>query len=727
MSTPAELISGGPRHPHLQQFPGKQCGNQIRRFNASWYESFSWLDYDSCSDVVFCYECRICVDLGIVNLDRCTEDTFCRQGFCQWKKAIQRFRGHQSSQFHLHCVTALASHKRGYSISTAILKGHDEQQAVNRQCLLKIISCIKFLARQGLALRGNEEMEGNFYQLLLLRSNDVPDLFNWLQRSKAFIHKDIQNEFIQLFCRELQHDIVMKVKSNSGKYGLLVDETADLSNVEQVSFSVRTVDQNYEVDEYLLGLASTAKMDAETLFLLIKDILTRVMLPLEDCRGQGYDGAATMSGSITGVQARVKQCNSSAHYSHCLMHSSALGTRDIVRSSTLLRTTIDLVGEIINFMRGSPKRLSQLQSVILNDCDAEDEKDAVPKVHRNTLRPLCPTRMTMQANSMASLLDNYKNVLELLDNLAAGNSDSASKAGGLSVRMEKFDFFFSLNLLHFVFDIIERLASAVQNPAVTMDAAVGAAELAVDKFKSVRTEEGYEYFWLSVLRKQVSAGVDVPKIPRLRKPPHRLDQGAHPVAYSDPKDYYRRIFFEAIDLAAVSLSERFHTEGVAILQKIENLLVASSTLRKEIGTLPEELQNSMQELCKNYPKDIDEPLLAKELTMLPNIVSKVNKLSDIKKKMLDPAIPLRQLLPNVHELLRLSCLIPVSTATSERSFSALRRTKTYLRSTMDQNRSCALVLLTTHRTLLDNVCDVSVAQQFVNAKPERKTVFGAFQ
>jgi hypothetical protein len=150
----------------------------------------------------------------------------------------------------------------------------------------------------------------------------------------------------------VQLEIVKTVKANGGKFGLLVDETTDMSCLEQVSVSVRTVDINYEIDEYLLGLVSTNRMDAESLFHIIEDVLIRCMLPLEDCRGQGYDGAATMSG----VQARVKQRNPSAPFSH-------LGINDVLRSSTLMRKSLDVVGTIINFVRDSPKRVNQLRDI----------------------------------------------------------------------------------------------------------------------------------------------------------------------------------------------------------------------------------------------------------------------------------------------------------------------------------------------------------------------------
>jgi hypothetical protein len=66
----------------------------------------------------------------------------------------------------------------------------------------------------------------------------------------------------------------------------------------------------------------------------------------------------------------------------------------------------------------------------------------------------------------------------------------------------------------------------------------------------------------------------------------------------------------------------------------------------------------------------------------------------------------RSFFPNVHRMLQLFATLPVSTATAERSFSTLRRLKTYLRNTTSDNRLNGLALLNIHR-------DVQVSPELV--------------
>lgn len=63
---------------------------------------------------------------------------------------------------------------------------------------------------------------------------------------------------------------------------------------------------------------------------------------------------------------------------------------------------------------------------------------------------------------------------------------------------------------------------------------------------------------------------------------------------------------------------------------------------------------------------------------------------------------------------------------SERSASALRHIKTYLRSTMSQARLNHLLLLHTHKDRTDGLQLASCLQEFVDCKEHRSDVFGKF-
>ena len=57
------------------------------------------------------------------------------------------------------------------------------------------------------------------------------------------------------------------------------------------------------------------------------------------------------------------------------------------------------------------------------------------------------------------------------------------------------------------------------------------------------------------------------------------------------------------------------------------------------------------------------------------------------------------LFPNIRVLLTILCTLPVTSCSAERSFSALKRIKTPLRTTMGNTRLSALALLNVHRDI----------------------------
>ena len=69
--------------------------------------------------------------------------------------------------------------------------------------------------------------------------------------------------------------------------------------------------------------------------------------------------------------------------------------------------------------------------------------------------------------------------------------------------------------------------------------------------------------------------------------------------------------------------------------------------------------------------------------------------------------------------------VPITSATSERAFSALKRLYTYLRSAMMESRLNNCLLLYIHKEYTDELDITLVAKEFVE-KCDRHTFFGRF-
>ena len=89
--------------------------------------------------------------------------------------------------------------------------------------------------------------------------------------------------------------------------------------------------------------------------------------------------------------------------------------------------------------------------------------------------------------------------------------------------------------------------------------------------------------------------------------------------------------------------------------------------------------------------------------------------------------PIRSLINEVMKLMKLVIVMPATNAVSERSFSAMRRLFTYLRTNMSSNRLNISMVLHVHKERLDKLSLVDIANDFVRNSDHRKIIFGQFE
>ena len=99
---------------------------------------------------------------------------------------------------------------------------------------------------------------------------------------------------------------------------------------------------------------------------------------------------------------------------------------------------------------------------------------------------------------------------------------------------------------------------------------------------------------------------------------------------------------------------------------------------------------------------------------------------DIKSHISSLSPGMRSSMLEVCKLLKVLMVIPCTNAVSERSASALRRVKTYLRTTMGQSRLNHLMILHTHKERTDELSLESCLNEFVAGSEHRLSLFGHF-
>ena len=149
----------------------------------------------------------------------------------------------------------------------------------------------------------------------------------------------------------------------------------------------------FEVEEHVLGLYSLEKCDSNTITDTILDILLHFGLVMLVVSVACYDGAAAMSGYVSGIAKRIQDLELRAVAVHCQMHSLNLAVQDTVTQIPVIRDFLHMTNDLINHMRDSPKRCAITQKVA--------EQSVCIQRHD---RPLCSTRITMTFPSLDGLL-----------------------------------------------------------------------------------------------------------------------------------------------------------------------------------------------------------------------------------------------------------------------------------------------------------------------------------
>lgn len=186
-------------------------------------------------------------------------------------------------------------------------------------------------------------------------------------------------------------------------FSVLADEATDSANWEQLSIVVRYVDGSV-IREDFLGFVPCEDTTGETLAKKIVESLESWGLDTGNIRGQGFDGAANMSGKNKGVQARIKKLNPKALYFHCAAHCLNLC---IVKSCDVqnVKNMFSTMKDLALFFNLAPKRQRKLERVI---------EEAFPESKKTKMVGLCQTGWVERHTAFETFASLYKAVFDCL-------------------------------------------------------------------------------------------------------------------------------------------------------------------------------------------------------------------------------------------------------------------------------------------------------------------------
>ncbi len=158
-----------------------------------------------------------------------------------------------------------------------------------------------------------------------------------------------------------------------------------------------------------------------------------------------------MKGPKSGVSTQIRRIEPRAVYTHCYGHSLNLAASDALKGSKLMKDALETVHEVT--------KLSIFQKF---------KEDSSPGI-----RVLCPTRWTVRAESIGSVLKNFSTLQQTWEEgcSAVKDLETKSRIRGVSAIMCNFDFVFGAMLGEIVLSHADNLSSTLQHK--TMSAAAG--------------------------------------------------------------------------------------------------------------------------------------------------------------------------------------------------------------------------------------------------------------
>ncbi|XP_063754288.1 zinc finger MYM-type protein 1-like isoform X1 [Eleginops maclovinus] len=693
----AEELGSCPHQPNSCFIQTQSLTKKTLKFQDSWFRKHTWLHYSKALKGVLCFYCAKYFAIQKSSLASKADGAFITTGFSNWKKALEKFHQHENSDCHAAAMTTYLHSKQ--PITTQLSTQLQKQQHEARNSLLKIVGGIMYLARQGNAFRGHDSKEGNLHQLMIYKAEDDAEFNSWLQRGNNFTSPKILNEIIKIIGNKIVYDIVKEILSLPLiQYSLIIDGTQDAAGVEQESFCLRFIDKNLQPREEFIGLYQVTSTTGENIASAAKDVLLRLNLPLSQLRGQAYDGAANMSGRMQGVQAHLKKEQPLAVYVHCGPHCINLITQAACASSTIIRDAIHLVHELGVLFHQSMKFRAIFATIAKSDHTAP----------YTSLKPLCPTRWTVRTPAIRSVLNQYHSVLAATEEMAQSSMmDVAAKASGLHEKFLRGNTLLGLLLAEDVMSMLEELNISLQQRRQTTSGMLAAVEHVKRGIQEKRSEGHFGQLHMRASQVVTSVSLQPIKMPHVRMPPKRFTGPAMQHQHHTAQDYYRVQYFGTLDTVVTQCSERFSQEGLQRLQKLENIVITGK----------------MDTLINEYP-ELDAMSLDIQLKMFKaNYPS--TSLSEVAEILKGMTPEVRHLFREVEALLRLVMVVPAS-AEAERSFSALRRLKTWLRTSMTQTRLNNLAVCHVHQDKLDALDRRQICQRFVEMNGERLRTFGAF-
>ncbi|KAM4772387.1 LOW QUALITY PROTEIN: zinc finger MYM-type protein 1-like [Rhinophrynus dorsalis] len=665
---------------------------------------------------------------------------FVNIGYKNWKNALETGKGilqHEKSASHKDSYVRWEDFKKSVSQDTSIMKdltkAHTREVNENRHYIKTIAQVLLLTAKTKIAQREHRYSSdyinhGNVREILYIIAQKDSIVRKKIEgpRNARYLHPSIQNELLSIMADLVREGIAQSIKGSP--FSIMADETKDLSKTEQLSVVIRFFHEQM-VQERFLKFYRADSLDAESLTGYIFQVLTSLGIDKTYCVGQGYDGASVMSGRLNGVQARIKKEVPCALYIHCMSHRLNLVIVDTVKNVQAANEFFVKLEKLYVFCS-----TSVVHSVFTNVQQEMSNKPAIK------LKQLSDTRWTCQHAACNAVLKTLDPLLETLNILSEGNNTERA-VEAKSIR-QFIDFGFILALVFFE-NILKRaqtLSDLLQAKDLDLASAVFLVQAVIQELEEVRNPENepeasansgtIESVWEETIQLSMKYGIPAPN--DSTEPPFKKRDRRSPLHLRNSiiletvgqrqqlikkDDFIKMFMYDVLDRIISELKSRFSKDSLEIMEGVQSLNPRSDSFLNFDKLLP---------MAKFYACNIENLEIELRQAMLTlqrkksSDAIKVDTILDFTNFLEPYSVPFLEL----YRLCKITCVLPVSSASCERSFSALKLIKSFLRTTMTDERLSDLATLAIEARLASQINMDDVVRRFAsNHKNSRLSLY----
>lgn len=637
------------------------------------------------------------------------------EGYDDWSNVSKVVGHHECSQEHNQCQIKFYTRSTTLARIDSTLKIQIENE-INywRSVLRYVIAVIKKLSSRGLPFRGEDERfgskkNGNFLMCLELISEFDPFISNHIAKygnpgsgRTSYLSSTICDEFISLLASKVAKTIMDEMKA-SKYFSIIVDSTPDISHIDELSLIIRYIKKGgYPVERFIKFLPHIGHT-SENMEEAVISTLSLYNINLNDMRGQSYDNAANMAGAYNGLQARIIKRNPLAFFVPCGAHSMQLVLKSSVENILPTAKFFDSLQNLYEFFAASTRRWEVLTEAL--------------KKGQSVVKRVTGTRWSSRYDAVSSFINGWSEVLQALENFEDDLSAKGSvrcEAAGLRKALSRFESVFIAIFWNELLERFEKTNKTLQAVDMNLGVVVDLYKSLVGFVDDLRTDDKFNEF-IDKSKEKTEEEYEQDTVRRRKRKLLPGEAKEIELVRSGKDKLKAEVYFAVLDRLSVELKKRM-SAYTDIHQKFNFLLNIINESTEDISHGAKNLQNI-------YNSDIEEGTFENECIHFKNF------LLNMKEEELKSHTNLLALLheynlcetfPNVTIALRIFLSMASTNCSAERSFSALKRLKNYLRASIGQEKLNSLAVLSIEASMVENIDFNDVIEEFAARKSRRK-------